>query len=280
MRTQSPIGVFDSGLGGLSVAGRFLQTAPAERLLYFADTVHVPYGGRPLEEVKSFALSICDFLVSEGVKMIVMACNISSAIALADARATYADIPILGVVEPGSAAAVATGVEKIGVLATQGTVTSGAYTRIIRGLNPAARVIEVACPSFVPMVENGCTETDEAVDAAMEYLRPIAEAGCRTVVLGCTHYPFLRAALNAAADTLYAGERPLFVDPAVDAVRAAVEILRSRELTATPDVDRAPNRYCVSADPAAFSRLAPILVGVPVGRPEVVCLDAELASVA
>ena len=274
--SASPIGVFDSGLGGLSVAGRFLHTTPTEPLLYFADTIHVPYGGRPLEEVKSFALSICDFLVAEGAKMIVMACNISSAIALADARCRYPDIPIIGVVEPGSASAVATGAERIGVLATQGTVSSGAYSRIIHRLSPDADVTEVACPRFVPLVESGSTGTDDAIDAAIEYLTPIAQARCQTIVLGCTHYPFLSDALQVAAGRLFGDNLPTFLDPAIETVRAAADVLQARGLAA-PSGHQISNRYCVSADPAAFSRLAPILLGAPVGRPEVVTLPESSA---
>ena len=206
--------------------------------------------------MKSFALSICDFLVSEGAKMLVMACNISSATALIEARRRFPDIPILGVVEPGATAAVASGSERIGVLATQGTVTSGAYTRTIQRLNPDVEVTEIACPRFVPLVEKGDTETDDAVDAAREYLAPLANAGCTVVILGCTHYPFLMTALEKAAQELFDGNPPRFLDPAVETVRTAVQVLESLDLTG-PFASEPVNRYCVSADPDQFSRLAP-----------------------
>lgn len=270
---RSPIGVFDSGVGGLSVAGEILRRLPAESVLYFADTAHVPYGGRPLEEVRGFALGICDFLVSQGAKMIVMACNISSAVALPEARRRYPDVPMLGVIQPGAAAAVATGARRIGVLATQGTVRSGAYTREIAALEPAADVVEVPCPLFVPLVESGDTEGPAALAAAREYLAPLADAGCQAVILGCTHYPFLLPALRrVAADLFPSGGAPAFVDPAQETTRE-VGCLLAKAAIAAPAGSSPTHRYYASGDPAHFAEQGSLFLGSPIPCAHPITLD-------
>ena len=248
MTSKAPIGVFDSGVGGLSVARQFMRYLPSESLYYYADTAHVPYGGRPLSEVCGFALEICDFLVRSGVKMIVMACNISSATALTTARDRYPEIPILGVIAPGVHAAVAQGASNIGVLATLGTVNSGAYTAMIKALAPEVPVTESACPRFVPLIEAGETESLEALDACCAYLEPLSRAGCDTIILGCTHYPFLIDALTHEARDLFPAERaPRFIDPAVETVREAAALLGECGLMANSDsIGR--NRYFTSGE--------------------------------
>jgi glutamate racemase len=228
---SGPLGVFDSGVGGLTVVGALLRRFPAERVLYVADQAHVPYGGRPLEEIRGFATGISRFLAEQGCRAVVMACNISSAVALEAARTELAPLPVLGVIEAAARKAEATAAEpRVGVLATEGTVRSGAYTAHLQAINPAARVVEVACPRFVPLVEAERTETDEALDAAREYLTPLAAAGCDIVVLGCTHYPYLLPALQAAAADLF--PTPItFLDPAhemADALAAALPDLGNR----------------------------------------------------
>jgi len=272
-KPQAPIGVFDSGVGGLSVAGEILRNLPTEPVLYFADTAHVPYGGRPLDEVRGFALAICDFLVANGAKMIVMACNISSAVALPAARERYPHIPILGVIEPGATAALATGARRIGVLATQGTVTSGAYTRTIVAPDPQAKVVEVPCPLFVPLVEAGETESSEALSAARCYLTPIADADCEAVILGCTHYPFLLPTLQKAAAELFsAGKRPVFVDPAQEATREIACLLK-RHGIASPASATTSHRYYVSGDVAHFEEQGSFFLGSPISGARQVTLD-------
>ncbi len=273
MSNSSPIGVFDSGVGGLSVAKQFLKQLPNEELLYFADSAHVPYGGRPLDEVRGFALGICDFLVESGVKMIVMACNISSAVALATARERHPQIPIIGVIAPGVQAAIDQGATRIGVLATQGTVNSGAYTATVRAIAPAVPVTENACPRFVPLVEAEETETNDALDAARTYLEPLSRATCDSVILGCTHYPFLiNAIAHEARDLFPMDAQPTFIDPASETARAASVLLSSRGLTAP---ERVPgHRYCTSGDPARFAEQGPVFLGQPVGKVTQVTLAA------
>ncbi len=218
---DAPIGVFDSGVGGLTVVGALLRRSPSERVLYLADQAHVPYGGRPLEEIRELATGISRFLAEQGCRAVVMACNISSAVALPGVREMLAPLPVFGMIGPAARRATERPGGRIGVLATAGTVQSGAYTAHIRALDPAAQVVEVACPRFVPLVEAGRLDTEDAEAAAREYLSPLAEAGCETVILGCTHYPFLLPALEREARDLWSG--PVrFVDPA----SAVVEDLR------------------------------------------------------
>src|SRR5579871_5896704 len=206
---DAPIGVFDSGLGGLTVARCLREALPDESILYVADQAHVPYGGRDLSEVCGFACGISEALVGRGCKAIVMACNISSATALTAVREAHRAIPILGVIAPGARiAAQKTCNGRIGVLATLGTVKSGAYTRSLHALDPDLTVCEVGCPDFVPLVEDGKTESPEAFAAANRYLDTLRESKVDTVILGCTHYPFLLSTLRQA------GPEFQYIDPA------------------------------------------------------------------
>lgn len=194
----SPIGLFDSGLGGLSVARELMRRRPNDSLWVVGDTVHVPYGGRPLHEVHGFAMGLAEYLVGVGCRAVVMACNISSAVALEDARRTL-PVPIFGMVDAGARAAVtASDDPRYGVMATEGTIRSGAYTCALKALRPNGEVLEVACPRFVPLVESGRWDSVEAYSAAAECAAPLIDAGIETIILGCTHYPFLAQAIRAA----------------------------------------------------------------------------------
>lgn len=252
---ESPVGVFDSGLGGLSVAARILQTLPDERILYFADNAHVPYGERPLEDIQEFAVGITGFLIKKGAKAVVMACNMSSAVALDTARDCYPDVPIIGVIEPGAKAAVSICDGKpVGVLATTGTVKSGAYEREIIKLDPSVRVAQQACPKFVPLVESGKADSEEAEAAASTYVRPLLSEGCRTIVLGCTHYPFLRKAIEATA-----GRSVSIVDPAEETALALKNILLERGLLSAKLA--APHEFYTSGDTDGFATLGSAFMG-------------------
>lgn len=202
------IGVRDSGVGGLTVARCLKAQLPSARLLYFADTAHVPYGERTPQEVRHYAISISRFLLERGADALVFACNTSSALALELARETFA-VPIFGTIAPGARAAAAqTRSGVVGVIATRATVESGVYGAQLKALNPALRVIEEACPEFVPLVESEQTESTAAYEAAARHLAPLRAAGCDSVILGCTHYPLLLPALRTAAPEI------CFVDPA------------------------------------------------------------------
>ena len=199
----------DSGVGGLTVARCIRQLLPDATLLYFADTAHVPYGDRSPEEVRHYALCITEFLISQGAQMMVFACNTSSAYGLPAALERF-DLPLFGMNEPGARTALecAREGETIGVLATRATVESGIYSEWINRLRPGARCLEIACPRFVPLVENEQTASPAAFEACEEALRPLREDGVSTVILGCTHYPLLLPALHKAAPEMR------FVDPA------------------------------------------------------------------
>ena len=255
---RSPIGIFDSGLGGLSVAREVIGALPRERIIYFADTAHVPYGERPLTEIKGFALGITRFLIEEGAKAVAMACNMSSAVALEEARARWPEIAILGVIEPGSKAAIeVAGGRPIGVLATTGTVKSEAYVRAIHRLDASPAVVQQACPKFVPLVEAGLADSEEAEAAACDYVAPILRAGCRTIILGCTHYPFLRRAIESAA-----GPGVAIVDPAEETARALAKVLHERGIAA--DAPDGPHTFYASGETRGFAELGSRFLGRPI----------------
>lgn len=265
-----PIGVFDSGLGGLSVAAQIMRVCPRERIVYFADTAHVPYGERPLDEIRGFARNIVAFLVAKGAKAVVMACNMSSAVALDEARNTWPDIPIIGVIEPGARAAVKIAQNApIGVLATTGTVKSGAYVREISRCGFSAQVVQQACPKFVPLVESGMAESEEAEAAACEYVTPLLQASCRTIVLGCTHYPFLRRAIECAA-----GPDVTIVDPAEETALALANTLDVRGCAAVKACDQ--HEFYASGETSGIADLGSAFLGRPIG--EVICRDPSAAA--
>jgi len=257
-----PIGVFDSGVGGLTVARALRRRLPNERLLYFADTAHVPYGPRPLEEVRAFALAITDFLVAQGAKAVVTGCNVSSAVALAAMRQRHS-VPMFGLIEPGCRAALrASRALRIGVIATQATVSSGAYGRTLRALDPGVSVVEQACPEFVPLVEAGLANSPQAREAARCYLRPIVDSQADVVVHGCTHYPFLEVAVREVV-----GERVVLIDPAEAAVEALVDALSTAALL-NPGPEPGRSSFFLSADHCGFAEIGGRFLGEPIGEIE------------
>lgn len=254
---SAPVGVFDSGIGGLTVVREILRLLPQERVVYVGDTAHVPYGGRPLLEVEGFAIGISRFLVvAAGCKAVVMACNISSAVALSVVQAAFPDLPVLGVLLPGAgAAARVAGGRPIAVLATEGTVKSGAYARALNLVAPGIPVTSVACPRFVPLVEAGETETSDAETAVREYLMAArAPHDARTMILGCTHYPFLLPILRKVA-----GPGVTFVDPAGETARELADLLAARNLRA--EHPASSHRFYATGEPAAFARGARTSLG-------------------
>jgi glutamate racemase len=266
-----PIGLFDSGLGGLSVARVLMRRMPHDSLWVVGDTAIVPYGGRPLEQVHRFAMGLTGYLARSGCRAVVMACNISSAVALDDARRSF-PVPVFGMVDAGARAAAARTVDRVGVLATEGTVRSGAYSQALGALRPDADVVEVPCPRFVPLVEAARWDSEEADSAARVYAAPLVEAGVDTVILGCTHYPFLARAIRAAFPY------PVhLIDPAESVCddllsalgQAPVETPRHRfEATGDPlDFARSGSRLLdrqFSADPCPVWDTARSTVGRPV----------------
>jgi glutamate racemase len=265
-----PIGVFDSGVGGLTVLREMVRRLPGESTVYVGDNARAPYGIRPDDEVLRFTRQALDRLVGLDVKAVVIACNTSTAVALADLRRRYA-LPILGVIRPGAGAAVlATRVRRVGVIATPATVHSHAYFNAIKEENPAVEVYEHATPAFVPMVEAGelSGPAVEATvraslaplfgerDAAGEFIFPLpASAHIDTLLLGCTHYPLLRSVIQAVA-----GDRVAVVDSASATASALVELLAMNGLEA-PDGGTAGHRQLTTGDAAVFRRLAERLFG-------------------
>lgn len=201
MNDQRAIGVFDSGIGGLTVLRAIQALLPQERFVYLGDTARLPYGAKSAETVTRYAAQATRALMRYDVKMVVIACNTASAVALPVVRAALEPVPVIGVVEPGARAAVsASRSGRIGVLATEGTVRGGAYARAIRALKPAAEVAQAPCPLFVALAEEGWTEGDVPRLAAERYVRPLITASnVDTLVLGCTHFPLLAAAIAQAA---------------------------------------------------------------------------------
>lgn len=252
------IGVFDSGLGGLSVAAQIIDMLPDEQFTYFADNAHVPYGERPLDEIRGFALNITAFLIQKGAKAVVMACNMSSAVALDSAREHFPRVPIIGVIEPGARAAIAVaGKVPIGLLATSGTVKSGAYERNIHLLDPGHKVVQQACPKFVPLVESGKSDSEEAETTAKDYVAPLIREGCRTIILGCTHYPFVRKAIELAA-----GPGVTIVDPAKETALALDKILKEHGIESRKlDGD---HLFFASGETSGFAALGSAFLGRPI----------------
>lgn len=212
------IGVFDSGVGGLTVLRELYRQLPHESILYFGDTARLPYGIRSQGEILQFVRDILTWMVQQGVKMVIMACNTSSALALETVRSEF-DIPILGVILPGARAAVQRG-RRIGVIATPATAASNAYRQAIQEINPAVEVWQVGCPEFVPLIEQNRLNDPYTFEVARDYLAPLIEQQIDTLVYGCTHYPHLAPVLRAI---LPATVR--LVDPAVSVVAAAAQEL-------------------------------------------------------
>ncbi len=255
-RREAPIGVFDSGVGGLTVVQKLFEVLPNETLLYVADQAHVPYGGRDLSEIRGFAAEISRALFDGGCKAVVMACNISSAAALESVVKAHPGSPVAGVILYGAEeAAQRTQNGRVGVLTTEGTKRSGAYTRALTSASRRVQVTEVGCPRFVPLVEAGLSESEEANEAAREYLAPILAAEADTVILGCTHYPYLLPMLRRIAPHLS------FVDPAEATANGIASRLSQCDLLSEASLP-APSLLTTTGELAFFRCKAPQFLGV------------------
>jgi glutamate racemase len=249
MANNAPVGVFDSGLGGLTVARALMRRLPAESLVYVGDTARVPYGPKSATTVQRYALQIGEWLVDQGVKAVVVACNTATAHALTALREAL-PVPVIGVIEPGArAASRATVRGPVGVIATAGTIASGAYTAALTAIASTIEVVPVACPLFVPLVEEGLIDHPATRLIAQEYLAPLRAAGVDTVVLGCTHYPLLRPILSAAL-----GPGVTLIDSAEETAAELATILGDADTLA--DAGDAPRHRVVASDaPQHFLRL-------------------------
>ncbi|MGF1515234.1 MAG: glutamate racemase [Elainellaceae cyanobacterium] len=236
------IGIFDSGVGGLTVLKAIHRRLPHEPVLYFGDTARLPYGTRCEGEILQFVREIVDWMQQEQVKLVIMACNTSSALALHRVRREYA-VPLLGMIEP--AAAQAAGGRRIGVIATPATVASHAYRSALARLNPAAQVWEVGCPKFVPLIEQNRIHDAETRSVVRAYLAPLLKQRIDTLIYGCTHYPLLDPVIEALLPPTVRR-----IDPAAQVAIAAAQMLPASACQSPS------TRFCVSGDPDAFSRLA------------------------
>jgi glutamate racemase len=226
--TDRPIAVFDSGIGGLTVFKEVARLLPREHLLYLGDTARLPYGSKSPEAVTSFATEIGDFFAERGVKLMVVACNTMSAVALEALRARY-DVPVIGVIAPGARAAVqASARGRIGVIGTEATIASGAYEREIRALAPRTEIFARACPLFVPLAEEGWLDNDVARRTVALYLASLKKSGIDAMILGCTHYPLLRPSI---AD--FVGPAVRIVDSATETAAEVRRLLREQGLLRT-----------------------------------------------
>jgi glutamate racemase len=247
-----PIGVFDSGVGGLTVLSEIRDRLPYEHTIYFGDTARVPYGVRDLDEVRGFTFEIIRYLISLNVKIIVVACNTATAAALEAAQAEF-DVPIVGVIVPGARAAVLeTRHRHIGVLATKSTVQSGAYRRVVHNLDAGIEVHEQAAPRFVPLIERGIVDGPELEKTAKEYLAPLKEQEVDAVILGCTHYPLISAPINRIL-----GPEVRLISSAGQTALEVGRILSRRSYLRRPKhpEDKGHSAYLCSADPEEFAAL-------------------------
>lgn len=248
-----PIGVFDSGVGGLTVLQEVRRQLPEESVIYFGDTARVPWGARSQSEIIGFVREILSWMESQEVKMVIMACGTSSALALDALRDSF-DLPILGIILPGARAAVRKG-RRIGVIATHATVKSNAYAQAIAESlaesHEQAQVLQVACPEFVPLVEAGRIDDPYTLEVARSYLAPLIEANIDTLVFGCTHYPHLARVCRQILPA-----HVQLVDPAVYLVRAAAHELELLGLRNSKTSHPAYTRLCVSGDPEQFAQFS------------------------
>lgn len=241
------IGLFDSGVGGLTVLREVYRQMPTESLLYFADSARLPYGMRSPEEILRFVREILDWMCEQDVKMVIMACNTSSALALETVRQEY-DIPILGVILSGARAAVKQG-KRIGVIATTATAKSHAYRQAIQEINPQTQVWEIPCPEFVRLIEQNQLYTSHTRQIAQQYLKPLLQKNIDTLIYGCTHYRHLEKTICSLLPTSVK-----VIDPAEHIVLAAEKELSLLGLR--NNCFPLPTRYCVSGSPQQFASLS------------------------
>jgi glutamate racemase len=250
-----PIGVFDSGVGGLTVARAILDLMPHEPLVYLGDTARFPYGPRPVEEIRRFALEIADTLVRRDVKMLVVACNSVEVSAIGDI-ADRARIPVVGVIDPGTRAAVrATRNGTIGLIGTEATVASGAYARAVVATGADVTLFSVACPLFVEYVERGDTTGDELRRVARRYLEPLRGEGIDTLILGCTHYPLLSGLLQ-----LELGPEVVLVSSAEETAKDVYATLVRQGLE-NEETDPPAHTFLATGDPGDFRAVAEVFLG-------------------
>ena len=257
---KRPIGVFDSGLGGLTVVRQLRRLLPGEDIVYFGDTARVPYGNKSPEAIIRFSRENCRFLTSQNVKMIIVACNTASSLSLEFLKRCFR-VPIIGVIEPGAKMAVSsTRNNRVGVIGTNATVSSGAYGKALKKINPRIRMFATACPLFVPLVEEGWGGKKVTHVIASTYLNPLKKSGVDTLVLGCTHYPLLRSEIAAIM-----GKKVQLVDSAKEVAKEAHLILDANGLLNNGERP-ARSEFFVSDEPHRFAKLGEKFLRRRLGR--------------
>lgn len=268
-KNYAPIGVFDSGVGGLTVAREIMRNLPNEKIVYFGDTARVPYGNKSREAVLRYSRQIIRFLMTQDVKAIVVACNTASAMALETIREEI-NIPIIGVVKPGArVAAQVTRNHKIGVIGTRATINSCIYKEFIQRQNPENEVIGKACPLLVPLVEEGWLKDAVTVEVARRYLEPLLRQDIDTLILGCTHYPLLRSVMRELV-----GEKVTLVNPAYETAKDLQRLLEERGL-ASPGKEEAefPYRFYASDSVQQFKDFANSILPYDVGMTKQITIE-------
>lgn len=262
MSNSAPVGVFDSGMGGLTVVREMISQLPNESIIYFGDTARVPYGPKSPDTVLRYSREITSYLKDEGVKALVIACNTATAHALPALRREF-DLPIVGVIQPGArAAASATKTKRVGVIGTAGTIKSRAYEKEIKRILPDAAITAQACALFVPLVEEGWVDTEPTRAIARNYLAPLVTAEVDTLVLGCTHYPLMKTVIGNVV-----GREVRLIDSAHETAREAGEVLRANSLdNLTPNTAR--YRFIASDAPDTFLSLGQRFLGSAIDRVE------------
>jgi glutamate racemase len=257
---DSPIGIFDSGYGGLTVARAVLDQLPHEPILYLGDTARQPYGTRSIAQVRAYSLECLDMLVDQGVKMLVIACNSASSAVLRDARERYA-VPVIEVIHPATRRAVAaTRNGHVGVICTQATKTSESYEDAFAAA-PHVRLITQACPRFVEFVEDGVTGGEELIKVAHEYLDPVTAAGVDTLILGCTHYPLLTGVISYVV-----GERVTLISSAEETAKDVYRRLAKLGLMRDESLPAPVHEFRTTGDPARFKEIGRRFLGPELGR--------------
>ena len=249
MTDSRPIGIFDSGVGGLTVVGKIQQILPNEDLVYFGDTARVPYGTKSKETITKFSVENVEFLMEHNVKLVIVACNTASSLSLDFLKRCFR-VPVIGVIEPGAREAVSsTRNNRIGVIGTHATVSSGAYEKAIRKISPRYSVFTQACPLFVPLVEEGWTDKTVTKEIAGIYLKPIKEKSIDTLILGCTHYPILKVILGKVM-----GKDVVLIDSAREIAKEAKNILDAGGLLNGSKAG-GKHKFFVSDEPNRFIRI-------------------------
>ncbi len=272
MNVEAPIGVFDSGVGGLTVVKEIMEQIPNERIVYFGDTARVPYGSKSKDTIIKYSKQIIRFLQKEGVKAIVIACNTASAFALEEVRKEF-DLPIIGVIESGAReASVTTRNKRVGVIGTEGTVNSRMYNEVLKSINPDITVLTKACPLFVPLVEEGFKDDPITIEVVKKYLADLKEENIDTLVLGCTHYPLLRETIAKVM-----GVDVTLVNPAYETAIELKNLLTQNNLANKKETEERSKMYKFYVSDAAkkFEHFADSILPFEIPEAKQISVDEQ-----